>query len=86
MNCNTTLPESSYHTIDCLEEIGAERESAGRSSLKGREGGHRQSDEHWNRFKGSVEGTSERQGEGAHIPSLTELNCLNKTYLKTNKN
>ena len=38
MNCNTTLPESSYHTIDCLEEIGAERESAGRSSLKGREG------------------------------------------------
>ena len=28
--------------------------------------GHRQSDEHWNRFKGKVGKTSERRG-GAHI-------------------
>ena len=28
--------------------------------------GHRQSDEHWNRFKGNVGETSERRG-GAHI-------------------
>ena len=27
--------------------------------------GHRQSDEHWNRFKGNVQKTSERRG-GAH--------------------
>ena len=42
-----------HHTIDCLEERGAERVSARRPSLTGREG-HRQSDEHWNRFKGNV--------------------------------
>ena len=45
-----------HHTIDRLEERGVERRSARRSSLnlKGREGGHRQSDEHGNRFKGNV--------------------------------
>ena len=42
-----------HHTIDCLEERGVERVSARRPSLTGREG-HRQSDEHWNRFKGNV--------------------------------
>ena len=41
-----------HHTIDHLVERGVERRSVRRSSLKGREC-HRQSDEHWNRFKGN---------------------------------
>ena len=53
-----------HHAIDRLEERGVERGSARRSSLKEREG-HRQSDEHWNCFKGNVGETSERRG-GAH--------------------
>ena len=54
-----------HHTTDCLEERGVERESARRSSMKGRER-YRQSDEHWKRFKGDVVGISERRG-GAHM-------------------
>ena len=50
------------HTIDRLEERGVERGSARRSSLKGRDEGHRQSDEHSNCFKGNVGETSERDG------------------------
>ena len=42
-----------HQTIDRLEERGVERGSARRSSLRTREG-HRQSDEHWNRFKDNV--------------------------------
>ena len=42
-----------------LEERGAERGNARRE-------GHRQSDEHWNRFKGNGGETSERQGR-AHM-------------------
>ena len=34
--------------------------------LKSMREGHRQSDEHWNHFKGNVEETSERRG-GAHM-------------------
>ena len=50
--------------------------------LKRTREGHRQSDEHWNRFKGNVGEISERRG-GAHlgvsecidtILNLTELN------------
>ena len=50
-----------HHTIDRLEKRGVERGNAGRSSLKGRDG-HRQSDEHWNRFKGNFGETPERRG------------------------
>ena len=46
-------------TIVLLEERGVKGGSARRSSLKGH---NRQSDEHWNRFKGDVWGTSERWG------------------------
>ena len=53
-----------HHTIDRLEVRGVERGSARRCSLKGRDG-QRQSDEHWNRFKGNVGETSQRRG-GAH--------------------
>ena len=75
-----------HQTIDRLEESGVKRRSSQRSSLKGRErgggGGHRQSDEHWNCFKGDVRVTSKRLG-GAHVGisertdtilNLTELN------------
>ena len=55
-----------HHTIDRLEERGVERGNARRSSLKGRDEGHRQSDEHWKRFKGNVGETSEGWG-GAHM-------------------
>ena len=57
------------HTIDRLEERGVERGSARRSSLKRTREGHRQSDEHWNRFKRNVEETSGRRG-GAHTYGL----------------
>ena len=51
-----------HHTIDRLEERGVERGSARRSSvLKRTREGHRQSDEHWNRFKGNVGETSDRR-------------------------
>ena len=48
--------------------------------------GHRQSDKHWNRFKGNVGRTSERRG-GAHMGfserldtllKLTELNSVSR--------
>ena len=55
-----------HHTIDRLEERGVERGGAGRSSFERTREGHRQSDEHWNRFKGNVGETSERRG-GAHM-------------------
>ena len=50
------------HTIDHLEERGAERGRARRSSFERTREGHRQSDEHWNRFKGNAGETSERRG------------------------
>ena len=55
-----------YHTIDHQEKRGVERGSARRSSFRETREGYRQSDEHWNRFKGNVGETSERQG-GAHM-------------------
>ena len=55
-----------HHTIDRLEERGVERGSAGRSSFERTREGHRQSDEHWNRFKGNVGETSDRRG-AAHM-------------------
>ena len=55
-----------HHTIDRLEERSVERGSARRSSLKRTRKGHRQSNEHWNRFKGNVGETSERRG-GAYM-------------------
>ena len=63
-----------HHTIDRLEREPC-RGSARRSSLKG----HRQSDEHWNCFKGNVGKTSERR-DGAHglfqaNDYHLELNC-----------
>ena len=66
MNCNTTLPESSHHTIDCLEERGAERESAGRSFLKGREGAMVNQTNIGTASKAASGETSERQ-DGAHM-------------------
>ena len=55
-----------HHSIDRLEERGVESGSARRSSFERKREGHRQSDEHWNRFKGDVGETSERRGE-AHM-------------------
>ena len=63
-----------HDTIDRLEERGVERESAKRSSLKGTREGHRQSDEHWNRFKGDVGETSERNFANTGFPEHKELN------------
>ena len=54
-----------HHTIDRLKERGVERGSARRFSFKGRH--RRQSDEHWNRFKGSVGKTSERRVHRYHL-------------------
>ena len=59
-----------HHTIDRLKERGVERGSARRSSVLERtREGHRQSDEHWNRFKGDAGETSERRG-GTHSYGL----------------
>ena len=52
-----------HHTNDPLEERGVEKGSTRRSSLKGRVG-HRQSDEHWNCFKGDVGETSKIHVQG----------------------
>ena len=57
-----TKPRTS-HTIDRLEKKGIDKRK--RSTIfpdfqKTREG-HRQSDEHWNRFKGNAGETSERE-------------------------
>ena len=43
-----------HHTTDRLKERGVERGSAKRSLLERTREGHRQSDEHWNRFKDNV--------------------------------
>ena len=48
-----------YHTIDHQEKRGVERGSARRSSFRETREGYRQSDEHWNCFKGNVTETSE---------------------------
>ena len=62
------------HTMDCLEERGVDRGSARRPSLKGRES-HRQSDEHWNCFKGDVGQASERRG-GAHMGFSEHIDAI----------
>ena len=62
------LSQLAYH-VSCHEgggggggeEAGVKRGSARRSSLKGRERTIRSVDEHWNRFKGNLGGTSERR-------------------------
>ena len=56
-----------HHTIYRLEERerGVERGIARLSSFERTREGHRQSDEHWNRFKDNVWETSERRS-GAH--------------------
>ena len=65
-----------HHTIDCLEERGVERGSARRERES-----HRQSDEHWNRFKGNVGETFERQS-GAPMGFTERLDTiLNRTEL-----
>ena len=47
--------------------------------------GHRQSDEHWNRFKGNVGETSERRDE-AHVGSSERIDTiLNWTELNWNE-
>ena len=69
-----------HHAIDRPEGRGVERGSARRSSLKEREG-HRQSDEHWNCFKGNVGETSERKG-GVHMFFSKHIDTiLNRTEL-----
>ena len=49
-----------------LGDYRRERGSARRSSFERTREGHRQSDEHWNKFKGDVGETSER-GDVAHM-------------------
>ena len=49
-----------HHITDHLQERRVERGSAGRPSLKRTREGHRQSDEHWNCFKGNGGKTSEK--------------------------
>ena len=40
-------------------------------------GGHRQSDKHWNRFKGNFGGTSERERRrGAHMGFSERINTI----------
>ena len=60
------LPQQSqgHHTIDRLEERGVEEEALDDLPERTREG-HRQSDEHWNHFKGDIGETTDRRG-GAH--------------------
>ena len=66
-----------HHTIDRLEERGVERESARRSSLKGRERAIVQSDEHLNHFTGNVWETSERRnGSHNYRPFLSHRYCF----------
>ena len=45
--------DQGHHTIDRMGEEGVERGSPEDFSLKARKG-HRQSDQHWNCFKGNV--------------------------------
>ena len=45
--------------------------------LERRKEGHRQSDEHWNRFKGDVGETSERRG-GAHMGFIEGIDTILK--------
>ena len=47
-------------------KLNVTRDALKEETLERTREGHRQSDEHWNRFKGNVEETSERLG-GAHI-------------------
>ena len=54
-----------HHTIYRLEKRGVERGSARNADERTR-GGHRQSDEHWNCFKGNVEETSKSR-DGTHM-------------------
>ena len=58
---NAGMLRASHHRRDRLEERFVERGSAWRFFLKEREG-HRQSDEHWNCFKGNVLGKLLRDG------------------------
>ena len=61
-----------HHTIDRLEERGVGRGSARRSSVLERtREGHRQSDEHWNRFKGDA-GELLRDGVERIVMDLSE--------------
>ena len=65
-----------HHTIDRLKERGVERGSARRSSVLERtREGHRQSDEHWNRFKGDAGETSERRG-GANMGFCESIDTI----------
>ena len=59
-----------HHTIDLLEERGEER-----GFLERTREGHRQSEEHWNRFKGNVGETSERRG-GAHMGFFERIDAI----------
>ena len=58
-----------------------ERGSARRSSFEGRRGGHCQSDEHWNCFKGNVRETSERWVQC--IMGFYELKDTSRTELNS---
>ena len=73
-----------HHTIDRLDERGVERDRGATIFLERTREGHRQSDEHWNSFKGNVGEISEKRG-GAHevfsaridtILNWTELLCF----------
>ena len=65
-----------FYTIDCLEEREAlKKEALNDLFLERTREGHRQSDEHWNRFKGNVGETSERRG-GAHMGFSEHINTI----------
>ena len=66
-----------YHTIDCLEERGVERRKRETIFLERTREGHRQADEHWNRFKGNVGETSERP-DGAHMGFSERMDTILK--------
>ena len=61
-NSLANIVSQGHHTTDRLEERGVESRTI---FLERTREGHRQSNEHWNRFKGNVGETSERRG-GAH--------------------
>ena len=59
-----TQPNTSHHQLPGGERCGKRKRHM--IFLERTREGHRQSDEHWNRFKDNVGETSERWG-GAHV-------------------
>ena len=77
-----TKPRTSHHRSPRGERRGMKKRST--IFLERTREGHRQSDEHWNRFKGNVGETSERQGRALTTIGFSEWidTVLNWTELK----